>query len=354
MFFVCFFLLLALFALELFSPSALLWKQSRDTVKTVVITSSMAAITDSPTNGKVYTEEDWNEESSLDRNPYYFSKVQAEKAAVAWAEEHENPFKVVFINPFLVIGPEFSATGLNTSNGIFAQLLNGKFPGILALSYGLVDVRDVAAAHILAFENPDSDGRYLVCTETLSMTYLCEFLRENGFGNYPLPTLDLSCSLGASLVKFGARFQDAGTGSYLKTNIGRVPEYDHSKVEGLGLVFRDVRTSVLDTCRDLIARGFVPDLSADHTDHADAGDLRLLAGFLRDSVDERQVKKGARKFKRAFYGSECVDVLCRDKSDDSNDDASSSGAASAQTPFIPVRHRASAVHLCQQVMFHTR
>jgi len=46
-------------------------------VRRVVLTSSMAAVTDEPDRSRVLTGEDWNTKSSLRRNPYYFSKVQA-------------------------------------------------------------------------------------------------------------------------------------------------------------------------------------------------------------------------------------------------------------------------------------
>ena len=49
-------------------------------VKRVVLTSSVAAITDEP-DGRVLTEADWNTGSSLTRNPYYYSKTLAERAA---------------------------------------------------------------------------------------------------------------------------------------------------------------------------------------------------------------------------------------------------------------------------------
>lgn len=50
-------------------------------VKKVVLTSSVAAIGDHFENGRVYTENDWNQTSSLKRMPYYYSKTLAEKAA---------------------------------------------------------------------------------------------------------------------------------------------------------------------------------------------------------------------------------------------------------------------------------
>lgn len=48
----------------------------------------------------VYTEADWNTKSSLSRNPYYYSKVLAEKAAWKFVEElpQEKKFELVTIN----------------------------------------------------------------------------------------------------------------------------------------------------------------------------------------------------------------------------------------------------------------
>ena len=52
------------------------------TVKRVVLTSSFAAITDEP-DGSLLDETVWNTKSTLKRNPYYFSKAQAERGSVA-------------------------------------------------------------------------------------------------------------------------------------------------------------------------------------------------------------------------------------------------------------------------------
>ena len=69
-------------------------------VAQVILTSSVAAITDSPENGKIYNEDDWNTTSNLNRNPYYYSKVLAEKAAWKFVEElpEGEKFKLVVIN----------------------------------------------------------------------------------------------------------------------------------------------------------------------------------------------------------------------------------------------------------------
>ena len=54
-------------------------------VKRVVLTSSMAAITDEPDSDHTLTEADWNTKSTLERNAYYLSKTLAERAALSSA-----------------------------------------------------------------------------------------------------------------------------------------------------------------------------------------------------------------------------------------------------------------------------
>ena len=98
------------------------------TVRRVVLTSSMAAITDEPESDRVLTEEDWNTRSSLDRNPYYYSKTLAERAAWEYVEREAHDFDLVVVNPFLVIGPSIGP-GLNTSNQMFVDILGGPTPG---------------------------------------------------------------------------------------------------------------------------------------------------------------------------------------------------------------------------------
>lgn len=220
-------------------------------VRRVVLTSSMAAVTDEPED-RVLTEADWNTKSSLDRNPYYYSKTMAERAAWAFVEETKPSFDVVAINPFMVIGPSLTA-GLNTSNRLLLiDLLKGTYPGILSLTWGIVDVRDVAEAHVRAMEVPAAQGRYLCVGETMSMRQVVALLRSNGYGNHKLPSLSLDSGIATAIVKLAAATQPKGVGSYLKTHLGRVPRYDTTKIRTqLGVTFRRAADTILDTVRDL-------------------------------------------------------------------------------------------------------
>jgi len=128
-------------------------------IKRIVFTSSIASVSDSFDSSKTYNEDDWNESSSLTRNPYYYSKTQAEKSAVEFMTTNKDlHFDLVRILPFVVLGPSLNAT-LNESHNFIANLLRGKLSGILDLSFGFCDVRDIATAHIIAMENPTANGR---------------------------------------------------------------------------------------------------------------------------------------------------------------------------------------------------
>jgi len=225
-------------------------------VEQVVLTSSVAAVTDSPVPGHQYTENDWNTESNLGRNPYYYSKVLAEKAAWNFVKKlpDDEKFKLVSINPFVVIGPSH-IQAMNPSNLSIKQILDGTFGALVDLAWGFVDVRDVARAHILAFEKETSEGRYICCNQTVPMREVVDFLRQK-YPNHALPVKDFSGPWGTTLVKALSYFKPSGTGQYLRTNLARHPIMVNDKIKNeLGLVFTDVWKSIEDTAADLVAKG---------------------------------------------------------------------------------------------------
>lgn len=231
--------------------------QRAGTVQRVVLTSSMAAITDEPDSDHVLTEADWNTRSTLERNPYYLSKTLAEKAGWAFVEREKPGFDLVVINPFMVIGPSLSSA-VNTSPQMFVDLLAGAYPGVMNMAWGFVDVRDVARAHVLAMEIATAAGRYICANATITMRELVELLRSSGYGNHKLPSIGLDCAIGDHVVRLSSYLQPKGIGSYLRTHVGRVPRFDHSKIEReLGLQFRPLPQSILDTLDDLKRWGHI-------------------------------------------------------------------------------------------------
>jgi dihydroflavonol-4-reductase len=228
------------------------------TIQRVVLTSSMASITDEPEGDHVLTEADWNTKSSLSRNPYYYSKTVAERSAWDFVAKEKPAWGLVAINPFLVIGPSLSP-GLNTSNQMFVDLLRGAYPGIMNLTWGFVDVRDVALAHVLAMEAPNAEGRYICAAEAIAMRDVVDLIAKSSFATTKLPKLGMDCAIGDYAVKLSSYLQPKGVGSYLRTHVGRVPRYDNAKIQrDLGLRFHEVRASILDTLADLRRWGHSP------------------------------------------------------------------------------------------------
>ena len=224
-------------------------------VKRLIFTSSIAALTDEPESSHVLTEKDWNIMSSLDRNPYHYSKTLAEREAWDFIMRKRSTFDLVVINPVLVIGPSLSPS-LNTSNGMIRDIMSGVYPGIMDLNWGFVDVRDVAKAHILAMETDTASGRYLCATEAMHMRELVELMKLSGFDTYSLPKVDLSGPVGSLIMKVLSFTQPRDTGMYIRTNIGRTLRFDNAKIRReFGLSFMPVRGSIVETVKDMVKWG---------------------------------------------------------------------------------------------------
>ena len=169
-------------------------------IKKVVLTSSVAAIIETDKDKEYFDETDWSDVESREIGSYSKSKTLAEKAAWDFVNEHGNPFKLAVINPVLVTGP--SLTGdLGVSNKAIEMVVTGKMPVAIPMQFGYVDVRDVAAAHILAMQNESSNGeRFALSEKDLSYKDITKFLRDNGFKKAP------RISVPVWLAKFLANF----------------------------------------------------------------------------------------------------------------------------------------------------
>ncbi|KAF2115684.1 hypothetical protein BDV96DRAFT_686891 [Lophiotrema nucula] len=169
-------------------------KKSAPSVKQVVITSSFAAIVNPDKGfwpGHVYTEEDWNpitQEQAVENpmNGYRASKTFAEKAAWDFLEQEKPNFTVSTINPPMVFGPIIhnldTLDNINTSNQRLVFAAQGKFKDEIPPTgvYLWVDVRDVALAHILAFEKPEAaNKRFFTLAGYFSNKEIASLIKKN-------------------------------------------------------------------------------------------------------------------------------------------------------------------------------
>ena len=190
--------------------------------------------------------------SSPTRNPYFYSKTLAERSAWDYIEKENPAFELVVINPGVVIGPSL-VPSLNTSNQILRDVLAGTYPMIISISWGFVDVRDVAHAHILAMENEKAKGRYLCTSETLGMVEVVSILREAGHSSYKLPKMKMTGRVGNAMVKILVSTQPKGVRTFIRTHVGRGVEYDNSKIrQEFGMTFRPVKETILAAVDDLL------------------------------------------------------------------------------------------------------
>lgn len=221
------------------------------TVKRVVLTSSFAAITEGPSD-EVRHEGHWNEASSLAKNAYAFSKTQAEKAAWDFIESEDRHFDLVVMNPSGVIGPSI-VSRLNQTQEFAVGMTNGTSPAIISIAFPIVDVRDVAKAHILAMENPTASGRYLLASGSPPFRRYVEIMREEGLDKkYKLPKLGLDNKVGNVLVRGLMLTQSPGVRGFINSNLGAQHKVSTAKVEDeLGMTWIDPDVSIRDTVRDL-------------------------------------------------------------------------------------------------------
>nr|AAY26021.2 cinnamyl alcohol dehydrogenase [Eucommia ulmoides] len=156
-------------------------------VKRVVLTSSVAAvaINSRPKNPDVVVDETWHSdvEFCTQRKLWYvLSKTLAEEAA--WKFAKEKGLDLVTINPAMVIGPLLQPS-LNTSASAILNFLNGA-KTYSNSSMGWIDVRNVANAHIQAFEIPSANGRYCLVERVAHYSEIVQILR-NHYPTLPLP-----------------------------------------------------------------------------------------------------------------------------------------------------------------------
>lgn len=157
-------------------------------VTRVVVTSSIAAIVSGVSRepGRVFTEHDWSNLDGVMRR-YSRGKTLAERAAWDYVAGLPADRRLEFttVNPSFVLGPSLSGSD-NMSNELVRKLVDREVPGLPRLMLPLVDVRDVAHAHLLAMTSPRAAGeRFIVSEGDYWYIALARALKTEG---YDVPT----------------------------------------------------------------------------------------------------------------------------------------------------------------------
>lgn len=147
-------------------------------VKNFIYVSSTGVL---ETSAKCITTE--NTGYAVTDNPYFHSKIEAEKKVKAFIKDHPDA-RVITILPAIMMGPYDHAP---TRMGAFVKnFLNNKLPMILPVNMVIVDARDVAEAIVSAIQKGNGGERYIVGGKVHSMKQICEALSDAS--GKPMPT----------------------------------------------------------------------------------------------------------------------------------------------------------------------
>lgn len=230
-----------------------------ESVERVVLTSSIAALYNdacdvgADVNHTVH-ESDINPNTNPHHNTYAYSKTIAEQAA--WELQHQQQrWDLVTIHPGAIFGPSLSRRADATSVNMMIQFLNGSFrTGVPKLWLGLVDVRDVAEAHVKASLLPQARKRYIVVAESLRMLDIAKRMRPDEF-NIPnkLPRNEVPkvlIWLIAPLVGLQR--------SYVARNVNFPVYFDNKRsIKELDIHYRPARDTLNDHCRQIVDDGLL-------------------------------------------------------------------------------------------------
>jgi nucleoside-diphosphate-sugar epimerase len=150
-------------------------------VRRVVLTSSFAAVGYTPKSVRDYTEADWTDPDTPGLPPYPRSKTIAERAAWDFIETEGGDTQLVVMNPTFIAGPSL-VTAARSTLAAFKAIIEGTMPALPRQRFGVVDVRDVADAHIKAMATPAAAGnRYLLLADgpTITWLHLAQILRDH-------------------------------------------------------------------------------------------------------------------------------------------------------------------------------
>ncbi len=225
-------------------------------VKRIVDTSSCAAIytdvidTQNAPGGRL-TEAVWNTTSSIDYQPYSYSKTLAEKKAWEIARS-QTQWDLVTINMCLVMGPPLNPQETTSESfSLLKQMGDGTFKsGAPRLGTGIVDVRDVAEAHFLAGYTPEASGRYITAAHETDFYEMSQILHAKFGDKFPLPK---SAAPKWLLMLVGPMLNKNLTRKFIRNNINIPWRADNSKIKKeLGISFRPLSETMNDAFQSLI------------------------------------------------------------------------------------------------------
>uniref|UniRef100_A0A0D3FBX5 NAD-dependent epimerase/dehydratase domain-containing protein n=6 Tax=Oryza TaxID=4527 RepID=A0A0D3FBX5_9ORYZ len=204
-------------------------------VRRVVFTSSYGAVHMNPNRSPdaVLDESCWSDPEFCQREDIYcYAKMMAEKTATEEASRRRLQLAVVV--PCVTVGPILQPS-VNFSCHHVVRYLTGAaatYPNAVA---AYADVRDVARAHVLVYENHGARGRYLCIGTVIHRAELLRMLKEL-FPQYPVTS----------------KCEDEGN------QMVKPYKFSNQRLRDLGLEFTPLRKSLHEAIECLQRKGHLP------------------------------------------------------------------------------------------------
>ena len=142
----------------------------------------------------------------------------------------------------------------STSLGVALGLMKGQFPAYPDFGFEVVDVRDVAAAHILAMEVPEAAGeRFLTTANYMMLRDMGEAIRAaepEHSGKVPRRNMP------SWMFRIIALFVPEAKNVMPELGVRRRVTSEKAQ-RMLGWTARPAQEALMDTARDLVAKGLV-------------------------------------------------------------------------------------------------
>ena len=162
---------------------------------------------------------------------------------------------MLVINPGLVLGPSLTQASNSATFDLMKRFTDGSLRfGAPALEFGVVDVRDVALAHVKAGFTPGATGRHIAVSDTVSMLEIGKILARHFGRQYPFPR-----ALAPKALLWLIGPMTGVTRKFVTANVGYSVRFDNGYArKDLGMVFRPVEETVTAHFKQMIDDGLVP------------------------------------------------------------------------------------------------
>jgi len=161
-------------------------------IERVVYTSSVAAL---GAHGQTPADESAQFNLADTGDVYHLSKYQAEQVALEFAGKG---LPVVILNPSNPIGPrDLKPT---PTGALVLSVLKGKLPGYVDGGINVVDVEDVAVAHVRAMEKGRPGEKYVLGNANLSIRDYFQLIAEIGGGKAPTMRIPLPFAIATAYL----------------------------------------------------------------------------------------------------------------------------------------------------------